>query len=150
MQENTEPTGRTGPMEEPPGEAGQPSTEQPEGAAPPTGWRWDLDDEESPVAVQHPPGLEEVANAFEWMFDGLTKDKEAVRSFLPAWRQLMEEHGPNYSLSTNSAGGIRKGPNEVEVGSLFKHFEPIVISNDLFEEVLAAYQDFAEHDDRFR
>lgn len=114
-----------------------------------TAWRFGLDDEESPVALAHPPGLEAVANAFEWLFDGLTMDKDAVRGFVPMWRELFEEHGSNYSLSTNSAGAIRQGPDTVELSSFFDHFEPIVITNTMFEEVLLAYQDFAEHDDRY-
>ena len=101
------------------------------------------------MVLAHPPGLEEVANAFEWLFDGLLKDKDAVRGFLPAWHRLLAENGPHYSLSTNSAGGIRLDMDTVRVSSFFDHFAPIVISNDLFEEVVAAYQDFAEHDDRF-
>lgn len=112
-------------------------------------WRWGLDDEESPVVLEHPPALEEVANAFEGFFLGFLMDKDAVRSILPAWRKLLDEHGSNYSLSTNSAGAISKGPDTVEVSSMFGHFEPIVISNALFEEVVSAYQDFAEHDDRY-
>jgi hypothetical protein len=125
------------------------NAERPEPTAPSAGWRWDLDDEDSPVVLEHPPGLEKVANAFEWFFLGYPQEKDAVRSFLPTWRRLLDEHGPNYSLSTNSAGGVRQGLDTVEVGSLFDHFEPIVISNALFEEVISAYQDLAEHDGRF-
>lgn len=134
MQENAEPSE---------------STEPSESAKPSSGWRWDLDEEDSPVVLEHPPGLEDVANAFEWLFDGLLKDKDLVRGFLPAWHRLLAEHGPDYSLSTNSAGGIRLDTDTVRVSSFFDHFEPIVIPNTLFEEVVAAYQDFAEHDDRF-
>lgn len=113
-------------------------------------WRWGLDHEDSPVALEYPPGRGDVANAFEWYFDGLPhEDRDAVRSILPVWHSLLAEHGPNYSLSTNSAGAIRRGPDTVELSSFFKHFEPVVISNALFEEVIAAYQDFAEHDERY-
>ena len=125
------------------------SAERPESTASSTGWRWDLDDEDSPVVLEHPPGLEEVANAFEWYFLGVLKDKDIVRSFLREWRNLLEEHGPNYSMSTNAAGAIRRELDTVELSPMFNHFEPVVISNALFEEVVAARQDFAEHDDRF-
>ena len=37
----------------------------------------------------------------------------------------------------------------MRVSSFFDHFEPIGISNALFEEVVSAYQDLAEPDDRF-
>ena len=114
-----------------------------------SGWRWDLDDEETPVVLRHPPGLEQVATAFEWYFDGLVKAKDVMQNFLPVWHRLLAEHGPDYSLSTNSAGAIRKGPDTVELSSNYEHFEPIVISNALFEEVVASYRDFAVSDDRF-
>jgi hypothetical protein len=139
---NTEPVGDTERLGD---------TARPEPTAPSTGWRFDLDFEDSVVALEHPPGLEKVAKAFEWFFEGLPhEDKEAVRGVLPAWHRLLEEHGPNYSLSTTSAGAIRQGPDTVELSSFFDHFEPVVISNTLFEEVVSAYQDFVEHDDRYK
>jgi hypothetical protein len=43
-------------------------------------WRWGLDHEDSPVALEYPPGLGDVANAFEWYFDGLPhEDREDER-----------------------------------------------------------------------
>lgn len=135
----------------------QANAEQPEAeptsepAAPSTGWRFGLDWEESVAALEHPPGLEDAAKALEWYFEGLPhEDKEVVRSVLPAWHRLLAERGPDYELATNSAGAIRLDMDTVELCSYYGHFEPVVISNALFEAAVSAYQDFAEHDDRYK
>lgn len=134
MQGNTEPVGG-------------PERPEPE----PTGWRFGLDFEDSVIALEYPPGQEKVAKAVEWYLEGLPhEDKEAVQGVLRAWRRLLEQHGPRYSLSTTSAGAIRQGPDTVRLSSHFDHFEPVVITNTMFEEAVSAYQDFVEHDDRYK
>lgn len=102
------------------------------------------------AALEYPPGLEDGAKALEWYFEGLPHDREVARSVLPAWHRLLDERGPHYSLSTNSADATRLDMEQVELSSLFGHFEPVVISNALFEEAVAAFQDFAEHDERYK
>lgn len=116
-----------------------------------TRWRFGLDFEESIAALEHPPGFEAAARALEWYFEGLPhEDRAVVQSVLPAWHERFAERGPNYSLSTESADATRLDIDTVELSSFFGHFETVVISNAMFEEAVAAYQDFAEHDDRYK
>lgn len=125
----------------------QDGSERPE----PTGWRFGLDFEESIAALEYPPGLDDAAKALEWYFEGLPhEDGDVARSVLPTWRRFLDERGPHYSLSTNSADATRLDLERVELSSFFGHFEPVVISNALFEEAVSAFQDFAEHEERYR
>jgi hypothetical protein len=129
-------------------------SEQPEPPEPPASsaaWRFGLDFEDSVVALRHPPGLENVAKALEWYFEGLPHEEKAVvTDLLPMWHRLRDERGPHYSLSTNSAEATRLDQDGVELMSSYGHFETVVISNAMFEEAVSAYQDFVEHDDRYK
>jgi hypothetical protein len=114
------------------------------------GWRFGLDDEDSVVALEVPPGYDEAGVALEWYFEGLSHGKQAAESVLIQWRKLLAENGPSYSMSTNSAGATRLDLDTVELSSLFDHFEPVVIPNSVFEDAAKAFEEFAANDDRYR